>query len=355
MTKSITPSDINAWAADRSGPVALHFHQELIPVEGRGEVFFPPTFAGIEYNIDTLQDGTKVALVDSVGSQANRLEPLFLENHLKHLVPQITITYGEPKKETDGVYSLLEAGHRLGDAIVRCTTLKDDAQKAFKTFQRKKDATLLAKISPTSLVFGVWDSRDTMAKIPRILQSTIRAWDVSELKRSAQFTPALDYSELELLKEADKKKAKDSKSPVAARGFGHVPAVGSHGGIVANGAICRNLTINLIALRRLMGPDSDVTNALQQYILGLALVAATEPTDLFLRQGCLLAPDIDASARWEIVGRDGVRREIEMSPETLLTYAEKAAKQFGVGKPREVSFDKKLAEQDIKKASKDKS
>ena len=51
--------------------------QKLLPVEGEGGVIFPPTYADIGYNIDTLSDGTKVATIDSVGSQANRMEPIF--------------------------------------------------------------------------------------------------------------------------------------------------------------------------------------------------------------------------------------------------------------------------------------
>ena len=41
----------------------------------------------------------------------------------------------------------------------------------------------LAKIAPTSLVFGAWDSRDTQAKLPRLIASTIRAYDVVKLSR----------------------------------------------------------------------------------------------------------------------------------------------------------------------------
>ena len=37
---------------------------------------------------------------------------------------------------------------------------------------QKGDPTPLAKIAPTSLVFGVWDSRDTQAKLPRLVAST---------------------------------------------------------------------------------------------------------------------------------------------------------------------------------------
>jgi hypothetical protein len=33
--------------------------RKLVPVEGEGGVIFPPTYADIGYNIDTLSDGTK--------------------------------------------------------------------------------------------------------------------------------------------------------------------------------------------------------------------------------------------------------------------------------------------------------
>lgn len=82
-------------ANDRAGPVALTLRQTLLPVEGRDAVIFPPTYAGIGYNIDTLSDGTRVATIDSVGSQANRMEPVFEEEPYAALVPQVTITYGK--------------------------------------------------------------------------------------------------------------------------------------------------------------------------------------------------------------------------------------------------------------------
>ena len=76
---------LNGWAADPSGPVALHLRQDLVPVEGPGSGFFPPTYAASKkgedpgYNVDTLSDATRVVLVDIVGSQANRMSPIFAE------------------------------------------------------------------------------------------------------------------------------------------------------------------------------------------------------------------------------------------------------------------------------------
>ena len=74
---TLTTETINSWADNPNGPVALHLKQKLVPVEGESGVIFPPTYADIGYNIDELSDGTKVATIDSVGSQANRMEPIF--------------------------------------------------------------------------------------------------------------------------------------------------------------------------------------------------------------------------------------------------------------------------------------
>jgi len=334
---------ISSWT-DPKGPVALVLKQYLTPIEGDGGVFFPPTYADLpqNYNIDMLSDGTKVVTVDSVGSQANRIEPLFGNDpELAALVPQVQIEFDEGK-----AVSIFEAGHRLGDAIVRASGLKDEAQAAFKLYLETGDATSLAKLGPTSLVFGVWDSRDTQAKLPRLLQSVIRAWDVERLTRSAQYTPALDYSKLEVFSEEEKEKSEgNAKSPLAQRGFVAVPATNAHGGVVARGPIIRDITINLIALRRLSAKDDPA--ALQRYVLGLALVAATEPMDGFLRQGCLLVPKQPVEGGWEEISRIGERRPVPLDNAQARVLAKRWADAFGVGPARTVRFGKDLAKADL--------
>ena len=360
MMEPFADGRINALADDRDGPVALHLRQPLLPVEGPGSMIFPPTYADsprnqrdFGYNIDELSDGTKIVVIDSVGSQANRMETVFLptaagepENLRAGLVPQIEITYGNEKS-----VSILEAGHRLGDAVVRSTALKGRARAAFEAFLDRGDVAPLAKLAPTSLVFGVWDSRDTLAKLPRIVQSTIRADDVDVVTRSAQYNPALDYAELDVFSDADKEKQQgDPKSPLAKRGFVHVPAVKTHGGIIARGPILRSVTINLVALRRLEGEHGQ---ALRRYVLGLALVAATAPMDGFLRAGCLLTLNPDAKGTWHSVERSGERVPVDLTEEAALSYACRAADAFGVGKSYRVAFDKKLAVQDTKARTKE--
>lgn len=330
-------------ANDPNGPVALVLRQKLLPVEGSDAVIFPPTYAGIGYNIDTLSDGTKVATVDSVGSQANRLEPIFEQEEYAHLVPDVSITYGNGKS-----LSILRAGHRLGDALVRSTEIANDARRAFTALLKTGDCEPIAKLAPTSLVFGVWDSRDTQAKLPRIVQSVVRAWNVDTLKRSAQYNPPVDYAELEVFSEKEKEKhEKNAKGPLAQRGFVHVPATEELGGVVVHGEIRRDITVNLVALRRL---ESSSRDSLRRYILGLALAAATAPIDGFLRQGCLLTPDPDVRANWETVERSGIRESVNLDVDAVLAMAREAALAFGVGSARNVKFDKKLAQADAKKS-----
>jgi len=364
MTDAIrlTNDIINTWADDRNGPVALHLKQKLVPVEeGEHAVIFPPTYADIGYNIDTLADGTKVAMIDSVGSHANRVEPIFKEKSYSALVPQITIHY-----DGDKAITIFDAGHRLGDALIRSVgkgevdsdgkatgdfDLRVAAQNAFKKFLDSNDASEIAKLAPTSLVFGVWDSRDTQAKLPRILQATIRAWDVEMLHRSAQYNPALDYAALNVFGEEEKAKQQGNpKSPLAQRGFVHVPAGKALGGVVAKGSIERDVTINLIALRRLDGVNGE---KLRRYILGLALTAATAPLDGFLRQGCLLVPDVSTPSTWKLVHRDGSREVVGLTENAVKEFAKAAAEEFVVGNSHAVRFDAARAKEDVKKAEKE--
>ncbi|HFE45825.1 MAG TPA: type I-U CRISPR-associated protein Cas7 [Nannocystis exedens] len=348
MTTQLNPNLLDRCANDPKGPVAVHIAVELVPVEGEGAPFFPATFAMDEkYNIDTLSDGTKVALVDSVGSQANRMEPLFREEGYADLVPQINIAYGDVAKGTAGQQSILEVGHRLGDALIRCTELAGPAHEAFAAAKRG-DAEPLARLAPTTLVFGAWDSRDTGHRTPRLVQSVIRAWDVSRLRRSAQYVPAINYQELGLVDDDDKlEKNKTKKNALAERGFIHVPSTGNHGGIVAKGPIRRDVTVNLVALRRLKGAQNEET--MRRYLLGLALLAATEPLDPFLRQGCLLVPKTESPAQWMLVERDGTRTPITIDREQLLKWAHEQAKAWKIDDDRELHFDAKLAKADMKK------
>jgi CRISPR-associated protein Csb1 len=330
------------------GPAALVIREYLIPVEGEDGILFPATFAKGDgfpggYNIDGKPDGENVCLIDSVGSQANRIEPLFAKKAYKALVPQIVVQAGDVE------VNLLEAGHRAGDALVRCSELQQTLHDAFKA-SLKGDAGPLAKIAPTSLVFGVWDSRDTQEKRPRLLASTIRAFNVRRLTRGAVYIPPVDYAALEVFSEEEKAKAEgDTKNPLAKRGFVHVPASASHGGVIAADGIRRDATLGLAALRLLMaGKDEEKTRTLQRYILGLALTAFTHNPSGYLRQGCLLVLNPKKPSEFVEVLPTGERAPATIKHEDALKYATEAAKAFGVGADKTVRFDKERAKQDVK-------
>ena len=149
------------------------------------------------------------------------------------------------------------------------------------------------------------------------------------------------------------------KHPFAQRGFTHVPITkkeNTHGGVIADGGIRRDATLALAALSLIKaGSDKESTQRLQRYILGLALVAFTRLPGGYIRQGTLLVSDTrDGMGRQSNeVFPDGRRVPFAVTHEQALAFAKDAAKAFGVGENRNVVFDAKLAETDLKEAKKE--
>jgi CRISPR-associated protein Csb1 len=277
---TLTKELLTNWANDPAAPVALHLKQKLTSVEcindGDCCIIYPPTYADIGYNIDTLSDGKKVALVDSVGSQANRMEPLFKSASEKRedwLVPQIQIALGDGKRKTknkkesdaenpEGAtttkLSLLDLAHRGADAVVQSSgELAVKIRKAFTKLREAGDASELCAIAPTSLVFGVWDSRGSSEKRPRLVRSIIRAWNVEVLHAAAQFNSVWKELDEDQQKELQAEAKKQGKK-LSTKGLADAPGVFYKnsdrrilGGLLVNGGIERAVTINLVALRGL--------------------------------------------------------------------------------------------------------
>lgn len=385
LSQPLSHETINSWADNPNGPVALHLKQKLIPVEGEGGVIFPPTYADIGYNIDTLADGTKVATIDSVGSQANRMEPIFKRPPYDALVPQIEIELHR-KDEDNRPYiekrSLLDLAHRSADAVVlSCPTLAPDISKAFRALKQHGDAGPLCRLAPTSLVFGVWDSRGGSGeKHPRLVRSIIRAWDVLPFHAAAQFNSvwkSLDANQQdELEKEAKTKKIKLSEkgfadAPATFRKVGgaaarHMPEFrdGSPnlerrvlGGVLASGRIEREVTVNLVALRRLNGINDEESTRIRRYLLALTLIAATADIELFLREGCHLRFASDDV--WEVVSRRGEPTIIDLvsdkADQVILDYATTAVQPVRTGWPQELvhKFDIKEAKRLLARKAED--
>lgn len=357
VNTTVSLTQFDDWLKDDSSAAAIVMRQWLTPVEGRDAVIFPPTYAEpdtseaekkqwrqetLGYNIDRLPDGTTICQIDSVGSQANRMEPIFKRAAYKDLVPQVTIVVGEYR------VNLLDAGHRAADAVVRFSSLRDELETAFRSIQERGNAEPLAKIAPTSIVFGSWDSRSTEVKIPRVVRSVIRAYRVDLLHRSAQYTPPLRYlsiGAIEVPKEVSEKNLSEE-------GLRDNPASWTHGGIRLrpDGEIRRDAAVNLTAIRTLGADPEENTLKLRRYILGLALVAFTAPQETSLREGCQLVPDTSKTPQWELVHHDGKRETFSLNHENAFQYARLAANEFGVGQNREGTFDKKYAEERLSKS-----
>ena len=72
----------------------------------------------------------------------------------------------------------------------------------------------------------------------------------------------------------------------------------------------------------------------------------------------LLVPDqgetVDQGemAKWSLVERSGKRTAVNLNEQTALNYAKTAADAFVVGRSRQLSFNKELAQKDAKKKTK---
>jgi len=338
------------WLKDDADAAALVMRQWLVPVEGKDAVIFPPTYAEpkgtregewLGYNIDTFDDGSNVCQIDSVGSQANRMEPIFKRDKYKHLVPQVVVKAGDKKVD------LLDAGHRAADAIVRFSTLGPELHEAFTAFCDSGDAEPLARIAPTSIVFGSWDSRATQAKLPRLVRSVVRAFGVNVMHRSAQYSTIAG----EILEDGEAEVT--TEGPESELGLAHVPAVRTHGGVQVLGEIRRDASLNLEVLRALAASAGDGdTLSLRRYILGLALVSLTALQETALREGCQLVPDTDRRPEWQLVKHDGARDTVAVDHQQTLDFATVTAKAFGVAKAKQAQFNAALA-RDVLVLSKD--
>lgn len=324
--------------------VAVVTQQRLRPVEGRGTPFFPPTYLGADdrptYCISPTADGGNLCTVDSVQSQANRIEAAFMAPPYRALIRQVEVTAKLANGETRTL-DMLQLGHRLADAAVSFSTLANEAKQAMRAFRDGPDA--MARLSPMSLVCGLWESRGegSQLKVPRALSATVTARNVSPLRRMATFGGSFWSKDLGL----DEKHSKE--------GLDAVPAGEALGGVVAAGEVVRTVTLNLVALRQnLKFKHDQEPSAAAAYLHGLALVALSMPAEVFLRQGCLLVADGPLEGR--LVLRDGSEQTWTPDHATQLRYAQEQATRFGVDglAPLSAAFEKERLNQ--AKPSKDK-
>jgi CRISPR-associated protein Csb1 len=135
---------------------------EYHPAGGPGDKIFPPTYEGGRYATEARRiDGEEVdcVLLDSVQSQANRMELALLEEWEsgRALLPVISVDFNGPDLPKPFRVTSLEAPHRIADALLRDSELdgvmfrRSDAGKRLDTLDAR-NATVLFELCPTALV-----------------------------------------------------------------------------------------------------------------------------------------------------------------------------------------------------------
>lgn len=205
MVETLTLKRLNE--AVKGTAAAFRCRTELQPAGGSGDKVFPPTYSGAAYarelrRLPGHEDPVECVLLDSVQSQANRMEEA-----LQHAVdegrvriPVIEVDFSgaglpvEIKKVTS-----LQAPHRIADAILRDSYLGDQPFRKSELGRRIDTvslsyATPLYELCPTALIFGMWDSTGPKggmgAKFARALVSEIVGIDaVYGVKTSSRIDP----------------------------------------------------------------------------------------------------------------------------------------------------------------------
>ena len=374
--------------------VAIRVRQRLQPAGGPGDKVFPPTYATgegkLRYALENRRrDGADVpaVLIDSVASQANRIEESLLaawESGALHF-PVIGVDFsGDPELQDLGTITALQAPHRIADAILRDATDLDGktlfrdlpAGRAF-TDATPRNATAVYALCPTALVLGVWDSTGPKgglgAKFARALTSEIVALGVTTGKKvGSRIDPLGIQSHVPVYHRKDdehdwtiepteaktdkggkpaqfsRKGAEGKGKPSAVNHSNIAPTIDEFSGGVTFDYAEQTVVLSFPALRRLRfatgldgKPLADRAAAEKASRVALAALAITgivhqRAQGYDLRSRCVLVPD--GPLALELVRADGSVESVTLDIEganALLKAAHEAAKAAGMGWERE--------------------
>jgi CRISPR-associated protein Csb1 len=317
-------------------PAAIRIIETLEPAGGKHVPVFPASHAGPNdqsppvYDLSGIEWGegedtvrvknstakiqrivkAKFCALDSPQSQANRMEPAFLEcDDLKQLVPQANTSI--PRREvSEGSTSVLLLPHRVADFRVRLSDKASEVSSAISSFA-KGDCLPLLRSFPTSLIFGFWNSRgddEQGVKHARILLSRIDATDVIPCRKHSLYSGT--YSKDEFAETVLQRNiTKEEGDKLSKEGFSAAPSDGL-GGVLVNGNIERLSLLSLSDIARIWckqeqnentnGTSSEkstqpsfteLTNAARRYLFALSALAEGHERSKGshrLRSGCEL-------------------------------------------------------------------
>ena len=347
------------------------------PAGGPGDKIFPPTYEGGKYATEERIDPEtgeprSCVLLDSVQSQANRMELALLESHRagKVELPLLVTRFDQEELLKKFSVTSLEAPHRVADALFRDSLLdgtifrKSEKGRILDTVE-VRNATGLFGLCPTALIFGLWDSTGPRGgagcKFQRAVVSEIIGFDAVAGKKTAS---RIDSAQIRLgagplymrssanddepdwtLNDSSartetsnpKKLGKDGKPSEA--NHGNVTPSITEGGFTISKAR-QTTTLSLAALRRLRFPLSSAADSDH----GIDLTARTTLAALGLAAGTLARVDTDLRSRcqlfavqepvWELLDRPGESPQtFALSPEDALNLLQEAiteAKQAGL-------------------------
>lgn len=348
----------NAIAQD----AAIRRIQRLQPAGGVGDKLFPPTYPpppGSPPNDPPrhvferrLIDGESVwtVLIDSVQSQANRLEEALLAAARDGLrLPYVTVDFGRAGLDPLAEITSLDAPHRVYDAILRDSLLGNESFMRSEQGRRlasasPADATALFELSPAALVFGAWHSQGEGgglgAKFARVLVSEIMGINVpvdeSPNPRTGEIVPqsagrrtGSRIDPLGVLRKVEVYKSPTdwaTDKDAAGRGAKQVrPSEINHGNIAPTvmplGVTCAHAehraVISLAGLRRLRFGSDDRNSVARELLMLIGLIALSEQDTqgYALRSRCdLVCEDV---APVELVHPDGSTTTMELAPDDL--------------------------------------
>lgn len=375
MTQALT-FDILREAVNESA--ALRWRARLQPAGGPGDKVFPPTYEGGEYALESrVVDGRRVpgVLLDSVQSQANRMEMALLEAHRAERIhlPLVEVRF-EGELADVGTITSLEAPHRIADAILRDSRLggerfRDTEEGRVLDSASIANCTALFGLCPTALIFGLWDSTGPLGglgtKFQRTVVGEIIGVDIETgVRPSSRIDPLgiqLNAGPLYQLEEGgwtlDPAEAVQAKGKAVTVGKEGKPSEANHGNVTPSlrnerkqphhGGVTMDhalhtVVVSLPALRRLRFPLGGLTSAAQAKtnleaqtaLAALAVCAASLSVShgCDLRSRCLLVPE-PGQAGWELVGADGTVSSFSLTSKqacSLLNDAVRAAVTAGL-------------------------
>ena len=346
----------------------------LLPVGGDGSYVAPPTYLDSKNSavhvFETRRIGGRdvsCVLLDSVQSQANRLEEA-LDADTGLGLPNVYVDFtADPDIPDLGKVSALKAPHRIFDAIIRDSALdgapfpdSDVGGRVNKA--TPQNATALFQYSPSTLVFGGWNSTGDKGgsgrRFQRCVVSEIVGVDVpvrpssdrnqpdtvvSRGKRPSSRIDPLAIEKVDIYKSKTRRSDwrmeekdfndKDSIEKAKPSDVNHgniAPGFSDHG--VTMDYAMQTTTITLAGMRRLSFPGADGTNRTERnaaawtVLASLALCAITkhDANGYSLRSRCdLYCPD-SKRGEFEIIRNDGGIDTVQIAPDDAVSLFKSA-------------------------------